>query len=313
MKTRGNRSTFVAELHSRHARSRDLGAQAAGREPPRDAARLLVPDTRIPLQGLRLRDGRIDYRADEVAIGTATLRNLSTRIHIDAGVLTASPLTAGASGREVQGKIRYDARTDSPTGSIELRIEDLPIDDVFRGKRDVPSMEARLSGTVQGKGSRRFLARAARVGRRQPRSRCSAQAPSANRSPKCWGGLAGDRAGAVAISADDPASLRTGTIRDAWRTARRAGALHRHRSGGHRRNGRRRPGAGSDGPALSRPTQVDAPAPADAAPGARDVLGSRATTGDEAHCRSRRSGVGPRCAGRAGRRGSRLHRSGPRS
>ncbi len=61
------------------------------------AAPLLVPDTRIPLQGLRLRDGRIDYRADEIAIGTATLRNLSTRIHLDAGVLTASPLTAGAS------------------------------------------------------------------------------------------------------------------------------------------------------------------------------------------------------------------------
>ncbi len=53
----------------------------------------------------------------------------------------------------MQGKIRYDARTDSPTGSVDLRIEDLPIDDVFRGKRDVPSMEARLSGTVQGKGS----------------------------------------------------------------------------------------------------------------------------------------------------------------
>ena len=153
----GERPTFVAELRSRHARSRDLGARAAGRDEPREGPPMLVPDARIPLNGLRQRDGRIDYRADEVEIGAATLRNVSTRVRIDDGVLTASPLTAGAAGRELQGKISFDARTDNPAGSVELRLDGLPIQDVFRGKRATPSLEANLSGAVQAKGKGRSL------------------------------------------------------------------------------------------------------------------------------------------------------------
>ncbi len=148
--SRDGRSTFTADLHSRRARVRDMGPRAAGREPHRDGPRLLFPEARIPLQGLRDRDGELRYRADTLLIGPMTLHDVATRVRIKGGMVKADPLTVGDA---LKGTLSFDARTDAPEGRMALRFEGLEIGDLFRGAQAEPAMTGPLRGTVELRGT----------------------------------------------------------------------------------------------------------------------------------------------------------------
>jgi uncharacterized protein involved in outer membrane biogenesis len=150
----GDRPRFTAELQSRRMRAADLGERGKPRR------QRLFPDTPIPLEGLRRRDGTVTYRADELVAGPLTLRGVDARARVDGGVLTVDPLGAatGGGGR-LDGELRFAAEpgTDTPGARLALRFEGLATGELFPGKDATPPLEAPLSGTVALQGEGRSL------------------------------------------------------------------------------------------------------------------------------------------------------------
>jgi uncharacterized protein involved in outer membrane biogenesis len=153
-----DRPHFTAELQSRRLRAADLGPRAAGRARPPEGPPRLLSGTPIPLQGLRLRDGKVSYRADELVAGPVTLNQFELRLGLDAGVLTAQHIAAATSGDgTLGGELRFDARREVPAASVSLRFAKLAFGELMRGKGPVPHLEAPLGGRLQLAGEGRSL------------------------------------------------------------------------------------------------------------------------------------------------------------
>ncbi|MET0292917.1 MAG: AsmA family protein [Steroidobacteraceae bacterium] len=151
---REGRSRFSADLRSKRVRLADLGPKAAGRERPVDGPALLFRETKIPLDGLRLRDGWIEYRADAVEIGPVRLTGLATRFAIDAGRLVTERLEAKAGSGRLEGRIAFDARPEQPDAAVDLMLSGLDVESLLPSKRSAPPVSGALDGTValQGHG-----------------------------------------------------------------------------------------------------------------------------------------------------------------
>lgn len=143
-----------AKLHSRVAHLRDVGKGAAGRRPPPEGPPRLFADWHIPLEGLRMRNARIDYHADELRIGPLTLRDASIPVHIEAGRLVAEPLRARTEHGEAKGRITFDARTDHPRATARLEADGIELAEMLRKPaRPSPPVSGPLGASLDLEGS----------------------------------------------------------------------------------------------------------------------------------------------------------------
>jgi uncharacterized protein involved in outer membrane biogenesis len=118
------RPQFQANVTSQLLRLSDLGGRAAGREQSAESDKLLLSNARLSPKALRRGDWVVHYRADRIDVGRVPLRRVSAKMTIDHGILSVAPLLAGVLGGTLNVHVRTDARTDTPTSDVDLRVSD---------------------------------------------------------------------------------------------------------------------------------------------------------------------------------------------
>ena len=149
------RSKLNADLNSQLLRTADLGARAAGRAIPQATKGLLLPDTALPLTGMRRNDAVVNFHAQRFDAGAVALHALAAQVTIDHGVLTAPSLSAAFPEGKISGGIRFDATQEVPTAQLDLRVANLGLSQFHRKGTGQPPIDGLLQGRLilKGRGS----------------------------------------------------------------------------------------------------------------------------------------------------------------
>ncbi len=190
------RSHIDLDLNSQRLRLADLGARAAGRAPESPPAEktALLPDTPLKLEDVRKTDYAVSFHAQHLDTGKLSFRAVVGKMTIDHGVVTVPhltgmliPLTAasvpasagaapsestasaprsavtppGESKDEPEGKItariKFDAKTDIPTASLDLRVDNIRVAQFMRKDPSQPPLDGLLQGRLDLTGRGRSI------------------------------------------------------------------------------------------------------------------------------------------------------------
>ncbi len=139
----------VAAAHSSAPRSPAASAAAASRAAtaaPSVAERLL-PDADLQVNRVRGMDADVHYTAAAVVAPKLRLRRASFHLVLDDGILSLDPLSFGLEPGEFVGRVQIDARGDSPISDIDMRIEDVQLEQF----KSAAMKQAPFTGTVTGR------------------------------------------------------------------------------------------------------------------------------------------------------------------
>ena len=166
------RSHIDLDLNSQRLRLADLGARAAGRapEPPPAEKTALLPDTPLKLEDVRKTDYAVSFRAQHLDTGKLSFRTVAGKMTIDHGVVTVPhlagtlvPVTAPAdpSKDEPEGKItariKFDAKTDTPTVNLDLRVANIRLAQFMRKDPSQPPLDGLMQGRLDLTGRGRSI------------------------------------------------------------------------------------------------------------------------------------------------------------
>jgi len=171
------RSHIDLDLIAQRLRLADLGARAAGRAPaaPSGEKTALLPDTPLKLEGVRKSDYAVSFHAQHLDTGKLSFRSVVGKMTIDHGVVTVPhlagvliPLTAAsapaagaAPGDQPEGKItariKFDAKTDTPTASLDLRVANIRLAQFARKDPSQPPLDGLMQGRLDLTGRGRSL------------------------------------------------------------------------------------------------------------------------------------------------------------
>ncbi len=112
-----------------------------------DAPLRLLPDADLQVNRVRGMDADVHYRAAAVAAPKLRLRHVSFRLLLDDGLLKLDPLSFALEQGEVAGRVQIDARQDPPVSAIDMRIEDVQLDQF----KSASTQQALLAGIVTGR------------------------------------------------------------------------------------------------------------------------------------------------------------------
>ncbi|QUD86515.1 AsmA family protein [Phenylobacterium montanum] len=147
-----------ASLRSHILALSDLGAAVGAKPGVVAAARKgephvrLLPDARLDLTRVRSTDAVVDYKAESVmAAGGLPLKQVRLNLKLDHGVLIADPLEFTFPRGRLAGRIRVDARPDTPLDELDLKVSQVRLADFFTHTSPPPldgvlQARARLSG-----------------------------------------------------------------------------------------------------------------------------------------------------------------------
>jgi uncharacterized protein involved in outer membrane biogenesis len=144
-----------ADLDSQLLRLSDLGKRAAGRAPePASSRQLLIPDSPLPLAGLRNSDAIVNFHAHRLVAGPVSFDAVSLRVRMDHGLLDAVPLSATVLEGKLSGQVRLDATHEAPIADLDLKIANAELGQLKRASRGAPPLEGPLAGrfTLRGRG-----------------------------------------------------------------------------------------------------------------------------------------------------------------
>jgi len=133
------------ELNSQFLRLADLGPRAAGRDPEAAANQLLLSTAKPDPTALRLGKGTVKYRAARLEVGRTTFSALAAKFTNDHGELTIAPVTAEVIGGRLSGEIKIDARKEIPAVHLDVRINDMQLEQYPRKKAGPPPIEGSLA------------------------------------------------------------------------------------------------------------------------------------------------------------------------
>jgi AsmA family protein len=158
IETAGGRPKLEADLHSKLLRLADLGERPAGRGAEPEAANtLLLPDTALPLFGIRRDDSVVDFHAQTFDAGRVALHAVAVHVMIEHGVLTVVPLSAGLPDGKITGRLRFDATHEIPTADLDLRVADLRLGQFGRKGTAQPPLDGLLQARLTLRGNGRSL------------------------------------------------------------------------------------------------------------------------------------------------------------
>lgn len=86
------------------------------------AQKRLLPDATLKVDRVRAMDADVKYNAASVRDAMLPLRSASVHVRLDAGVLTADPVSFDLPKGRIGGAVRLDARKDTPVTSVDLRL-----------------------------------------------------------------------------------------------------------------------------------------------------------------------------------------------
>lgn len=153
----GGRPQYSADLASSLLRLSDFGRHDADGSPvaATPSGALLLPDAKVPLNGLRNRDAVIRYHADTVESRSLSVTAFSTQATIDGGVLTAKQVSGRLRESHVAGTVKIDVRGEVPQTTLALTMNDLPLAQFARKENAQPPFEGMLQGRmdIAGRGN----------------------------------------------------------------------------------------------------------------------------------------------------------------
>jgi len=141
------RARYNGDLSSGLLRLSDFGRHKPDGSPLAPAPSpesLLLPDAKVPLNGLRNRDATIRYRADRVESRALAVTRFSTQATIDRGVLIARQVSGRLRESHITGTVKIDARGESPQTTLDLTMTDLPLAQFARKENRQPPFEGML-------------------------------------------------------------------------------------------------------------------------------------------------------------------------
>ena len=184
------RSHIDLDLNSQRLRLADLGARAAGRAPESPPAEktALLPDTPLKLEDVRKTDYAVSFHAQHLDTGKLSFRTVVGKMTIEHGVVTVPhlagilvPVTAAGtapsestasaptsavppadpSKDEPEGKItariKFDAKTDTPTANLDLRVANIRLAQFMRKDPSQPPLDGLLQGRLDLTGRGRSI------------------------------------------------------------------------------------------------------------------------------------------------------------
>jgi uncharacterized protein involved in outer membrane biogenesis len=119
------RPRSTAKLSAQELRLADFGLRAAGRET--EPSGLLLSNAAVKPEAVRRADAVVDFQANRVAVGRQALQNFSTKLVVERGVVTATPISGEILGGKLSGRVKLDATKDVPLADVELSIADLQL------------------------------------------------------------------------------------------------------------------------------------------------------------------------------------------
>jgi hypothetical protein len=149
------------ELNSQFLRLADLGPRAAGRDPGAAANQLLLSTATPDPTALRLGKGTVKIRAARVEVGRTAFSALTAKFTNDHGELTIAPVTWEIMGGRLSGEIKIDARKEIPAVHLEVRINDMHLEQYPRKKAGPPPIEGSLAVNINLTGHGKSLHAAA--------------------------------------------------------------------------------------------------------------------------------------------------------
>jgi uncharacterized protein involved in outer membrane biogenesis len=166
----GNPPTITAELTSNRI---DADALGAGMAPPKEAApasqaggapagpktrpagsRYLIPDTRLPLAGLRAFNSDVKLAVGELRLGKVDYRDLKLHEIDQQGQLTVEPIDVDAPGGHISAKLTVNSAVTPPRVALTLRAPRMALQPLLSamGKPGAASGTAELRADLQGSG-----------------------------------------------------------------------------------------------------------------------------------------------------------------
>jgi len=104
--------------------------QARG-QPAGRATRFVIPDEPLPFAALRLADGDLQLRVEELIQGGETIRNLVLRAVLNDGRLRMDPFSAELPAGRISGSVTVDATRADPAVTVVLRSPGLDIGKIY--------------------------------------------------------------------------------------------------------------------------------------------------------------------------------------
>lgn len=116
----------------------------------------VLPQRRFDLPSLRAMDADVQVHIEELdfaSTAVTSLRGLSSRVRLEAGVLQLQDFKAQVAGGRVAGSMRLEAPADTARWAADLHLTDIAIADWIRGLRASPgrgqaSVRAYLTGAL---------------------------------------------------------------------------------------------------------------------------------------------------------------------
>ena len=153
----GERPKFAADFESAVLRTADLGLRAAGREHDPEADKLLLSNAVFSPSALRRGDWAVQFRARRIDVSRVSLHEVSARITIEHGVLTVAPMLAELLGGKMTAHLKLDARSDSPTSDVDLKLAGAQLARFDRKDAGPPPAEGSLQARVSIRGQGRSI------------------------------------------------------------------------------------------------------------------------------------------------------------
>lgn len=132
---------------------------AAGKTAPPPAAPAaksgrVIPDTKLPLDGLRQADADIQVSVNDLLAGGQDYKSVKLHVVLNGGHLTVDPLTASVPGGQVDLKLTMDANPAAPPVSLTLRAPNLALQTLLKamGKPSYATGTLELRADLRGAG-----------------------------------------------------------------------------------------------------------------------------------------------------------------
>jgi AsmA family protein len=149
------------DLKSQNLRLADLGPRAAGRDTEAASNPLLLSTASPDPTALRRGRGTVQFHAQHVEVGRTALSALAVKFVNDHGELTIAPVSAQIMGGTLSGQIKVDARKEIPVTHLEVKINDMQLQQYPRKKPGPPPIEGSLALKVDLTGHGKSLHEAA--------------------------------------------------------------------------------------------------------------------------------------------------------
>jgi hypothetical protein len=162
------RSRLDIDLDSKRLRLTDLGAKAAGRAPenPPEEKSTLLSETPFRLQGIRRFDYVVNFHAKQLDAAKLTFHSVLGKMTIDHGTITVPELSATLDSQaqpaiqpegKISARLAFNAKTDTPKASVDLRIANIRLGQFARKDPSQPPIDGLLQGRFDLSGRGRSL------------------------------------------------------------------------------------------------------------------------------------------------------------